>query len=208
MGKGKNNASAYLVLYLIDFKQEVHIYGDFDRDPKAIVFFSNYRENNDATFDFGGKNYVVPKWTVQILKRNLQGSLEVVYSTSNVISEDKLLIPGQNPKISPYRYRVAGNSENIAWIPEPLDPRDPEHDINSHTPVEQLSITKDTTDYLWYFCTNIPLTLDDAKPVTITLKSVTDDWYVWLDNIASSPNGASVSTSLGRGYELSCNYQI
>jgi hypothetical protein len=189
-------------------KQEVHIYGDIDHDPEAIVFFSNYRENNDATFDFGGKNYVVPKWTVQILKKNTQGYLEVLYSTSEVRSEDMIVIPGQIPKSSLYRHKVAGSTTIIAWILEPVDPYDPDHDISSHTPVEQLSITKDTTDYLWYFRTNIPLTLDDAKPATITLKSVTDDWYVWLDNIPSSPNGASVSTSLGKGYELSCKLQF
>lgn len=187
--------------------QEVHIYGDIDHDKKALVIFSNFRENNPATFNFGGLSYIVPKWTVEFLTKSEDGSLKVLFSSSGISNNVSLTttLDRRNPKFTDLRYQIS-NQTRVFWIPETLGIWESNRSKTSPAPLEQLSLTKDRTDYLWYTRSDLEFKTDDVKPIIVSLKSVTDVWYVWVDNVLANPGLLSVSPSLEKPFDVSCKY--
>jgi hypothetical protein len=180
--------------------KEIHIFGDADKDERVLIVLSNYRDKNSATFKFGDKIYLVPKWAVSFYKKNSNGDLELLYSTSQVRKVSSNI--RRDPKLTDLRFKFDNSDVSMQWIDEHIGPRDISRSEVDY-PKEQLSITKDKTDYLWYSLSNISLENHESKNLLVNIKSVTDVWYIWIDNILLFPPAISIPTSLEQPKEIS-----
>jgi hypothetical protein len=185
--------------------KEVHIFGDADNDERVLIVFSNYRDKNSATFSFGDKIYLVPKWAVSFYKKKSDGDLELLYSTSQV--KEVSIDIRRDPKLTDLRFKFDSSDVSMQWIDEHIGPWDLSQSVVDY-PKEQLSITKDKTDYLWYSISNISLDINDFRNVLVNIKSVTDVWYVWIDNKLMFPPTISIPTSLEEPKEISGMHYI
>lgn len=175
--------------------KEIHIFRD------DLIVFSNYRDKNSGIFKFGQKSYIVPKWTVEFYKKKAEGELELLYSTSRI--KIPSILKRRVPEETDLRYTF--NSSDISWIAESIGSWD--STVSNINPVqEQLSITKDKTDYLWYSLKNVSLEISNAQQIVLNLKSVTDVWYLWIDNVLMFPPAISVSAALNAPQEISGKY--
>ena len=178
--------------------KEIHIFGTLDSDSKNLVVFSNYRDKNAGTFIFEDKTYFVPKWTVQFFTKDSdRDGLNLLYSTSQTKAVASL--PKRDPKLSELRYKFS----SIKWLPETIGIWDFSSAKGFNSFQEQLFLTKDQSDYLWYSLSNVRLKINDLEPIILNLKSVTDVWYIWVDNVIMFPNSISIPTSLGSPQEIS-----
>lgn len=185
--------------------KEIHIFGDLEKDERALIIFSNYRDKNSGTFKFGGKHYIVPKWAVEFYKKKSDGDLELLYSTARV--KPVSIEARRETNLTDLRFKLDSSDISMQWIGESIGPwdfsRSKVDDLQ-----EQLSITKDETDYLWYSLSNISLGITHPRQIYVNLKSVTDVWYIWIDNVLMFPPAISVPTSLNEPQEISGNDQI
>eukprot|EP00252_Welwitschia_mirabilis_P002305 TRINITY_DN12214_c0_g3_i3.p1 TRINITY_DN12214_c0_g3~~TRINITY_DN12214_c0_g3_i3.p1 ORF type:complete len:547 (+),score=62.07 TRINITY_DN12214_c0_g3_i3:1134-2774(+) len=118
------------VISSIGHYQQAYMYS---ANGNCAAFLSNFDPNNDAKVLFNNRHYTIPAWSVSILPdcRN------VVYNTAKVgvqTSQMKMVPTGG--------FVWESFSENIASSED-----------GSMTAVgllEQLNITRDNTDYLWY----------------------------------------------------------
>jgi hypothetical protein len=195
--------------------KEIHVYGS-SKDSKAIVFLCNTREQNDATFKFQDELYRIPQWSVSILVKGEDGKFSQIFTTSQVITSlpaafvsnlnittitnpnstltNLSLINTNDPVRSPHRLKL--NHIPIGVIHESVGIWDSSRVNMSEKPMEQVNITKDKTEYMWYTTYQIPLELNDFKPLIVTLKKVTDVWYLWIDGVFASPSGISISSMI------------
>uniref|UniRef100_A0A0A0LYV5 beta-galactosidase n=1 Tax=Cucumis sativus TaxID=3659 RepID=A0A0A0LYV5_CUCSA len=113
-------------------KQEAHVYNT--RSGECAAFLANYDPSTSVRVTFGNHPYDLPPWSVSILP----DCKTVVFNTAKVNA------PSYWPKMTPI--------SSFSW-----------HSYNEETAsayaddtttmaglVEQISITRDATDYLWY----------------------------------------------------------
>ena len=84
------------------------------------------------------------------------------------------------------------NPLKISYIYESFGIWDPSTAIEAKQPFEQLTLTKDKSDSLWYSQSNVEIPVDSDSPVTISIKSVTHIWYAWIDGVLARK---SISTN-------------
>ena len=184
----------------VGWGKEIHIFGDADKDERVLVVFSNYRDKNSGSFKFGDKLYIVPKWAVEFYTKKSDGDLEMLYSTARVKKVSMEL--RREPKLTDLRLKFNSSDVPIQWIEESIGPWNISRSKINY-PQEQLSITKDKTDYLWYSLSNISLKITDPQQIHVNIKSVTDVWYIWIDNVLMFPPAISIPTSLNGPKEIS-----
>ncbi|KAJ3299732.1 Beta-galactosidase 8, partial [Blyttiomyces sp. JEL0837] len=152
---------------------EAHVYGDLDVDDRALVFLSNYNQHEDATIRFRGEAYKLPHWSVSIYDKNSKGKLRLRYQTSqsrdlannNVTTANsgsdmdaetirlrKLAYVRSIPHLTDLVVAVEeGNmimGNKVSWIQEPIGIWDSESVIFSEYPVDQITVTRDSSDYV------------------------------------------------------------
>jgi hypothetical protein len=130
----------------IDSTCEVHVYSE--EASNCIAFLSNWNEKTDCVVnvDEGGvliDSVVVNPWSVTIMKGNDCRSLDIIYNTKTSIAdaepENQLTgIPFEEVSFT----LTSVKGEVIPSINVPI--------VTSPSALEQLSVTKDSTDYLWY----------------------------------------------------------
>ncbi len=130
---------------------ESHKYGNSDDELGCVSFLSNYGTSTSCTFNISGVSFEVPKWSVSIVKNTCSSSSlpvlllntrqDAVAITPNVLTSNKVSNDKTFSEFSVYRESI------------PAKLSDPANTVNSASPLEQLDLTVDKTDYLWYSST-------------------------------------------------------
>jgi hypothetical protein len=137
-------------------KCEMHLYGNFTAHEKFIAFLSNWNSDFEKSCSF----YIselhlsveVPAWSVSVLTGSSVETYDV-YNTKNFIeniTSNKLY-----PTVVEDFVLTALSSAQETVPSTACSEASSESMLCSEIPREQLSVTKDTTDYLWY-TTSIP----------------------------------------------------
>lgn len=122
---------------------EIHRYVASD-DTACISFYSNWGERSSCTFPTKSGSIVVPAWSVSIATGSNGDACEsVVYNTKTSVSKSNEKVYTEVSEI--VLQDVTGSIEPIPSVEHSKAPA-----FTSPTPVEQLRVTKDATDYLWY----------------------------------------------------------
>ncbi|KAL5974513.1 hypothetical protein ACLOJK_031178 [Asimina triloba] len=158
----------------------------------AGCFLANQNERSDATVNFQGNSYSIPAWSVSILP----DCKTVAYNTAKVTNQISMMVKQPN---SVDQNAAAG----LKWVWQDEVIRDALKGqggtFDSPTPLEQLNITGDASDYMWYM-TSLFLTDSDplqGKQVTLRVKTTGQGLYAFF-------NGKLV----GSQYGVAGNYKF
>lgn len=144
---------------------ESHIYRSSNQ---CLAFFSNWGTSDSCTFPLqDGQSTTVPAWSVSIATG--ESCSNVVYNTKT--SAAAIITNQKNYKVIE---EFAIEASNVAVFAESIPSSATEAvkvpQISSDHPVEQLSVTADKTDYLWYSAV-IPQEYSVPTNVTISFSS-------------------------------------
>jgi len=120
-------------------KVEAHIYGDLG-SKDCVAFISNWNEKLEMTVTFNGAKYKIPGWSVSILSE----CKDVVFNSAAITGS----IPKKLDFVMKNMELLTDSDAKKGWISEKIASAVPP--VMFKTPREQLSMTKDLTDYLWY----------------------------------------------------------
>ena len=131
---------------------ETHTYFAAD-SKKCSVWFSNYGEKNECVSDNG---WEIPAWSVSVASGTATatsagsaatscGDLKFLYSTKQ-ISESK---PANKLSAATFDTKIE-NIELVSTVKVPTVDDTGDNVFAFDSPQEQLGMTKDKTDYLWY----------------------------------------------------------
>jgi beta-galactosidase len=137
--------------------QSAYVYG-------GLVFLCNDDPEAAATVAYGGASYTLAPRSVQLLSGGA-----VVFNSALVFPEDvvgRVMRPG-----------VASLSAWSQWS-EPLPAARPDAPVRVASPVEQLQLTRDESDYCWY---SASLTAASGGPAELTLTAAADYMYIYID---------------------------
>uniref|UniRef100_A0A0A0LWT7 beta-galactosidase n=1 Tax=Cucumis sativus TaxID=3659 RepID=A0A0A0LWT7_CUCSA len=112
--------------------QEAHVFKT--RSGSCAAFLANYDASSSATVTFGNNQYDLPPWSVSILP----DCKSVIFNTAKVGA------PTSQPKMTPV--------SSFSWLSynEETASAYTEDTTTMAGLVEQISVTRDSTDYLWY----------------------------------------------------------
>ncbi|KAM1108418.1 hypothetical protein PS1_005026 [Malus domestica] len=120
---------------------EAHIYHKTSNECAA--FLANYDSSSDANVTFNGNIYFLPAWSVSILP----DCKNVIFNTAKVVSQRNI---GHSPfALTPGVHDFILEPASWSWYKERVGT----WSNNSFTDsglLEQISTTKDVSDYLWY----------------------------------------------------------
>jgi hypothetical protein len=136
---------------------EVHVYqsqgegqgeGQGGEGSNCVAFLSNWDERNSCVVDLNEAGLLIASeevspWSVTIMTGDSCQSLATIYNTKASVAEAQ---PENQLNGLPFTEvtftvtSVTGEAIPSAGVPV----------VKSPTPLEQLSVTKDSTDYLWY----------------------------------------------------------
>ncbi|CAI0380296.1 unnamed protein product, partial [Linum tenue] len=191
--------------------QEAHVY---ENQSWCAAFLANIDEHKTVTVSFRGQSYVLPPWSVSVLP----DCKNVVFNTAKVTAQTsiksvELALP-MAPGISSPRQSVAeeGSLMSGSWlvVKEPITIWS-ENNFTTKGILEHLNVTKDQSDYLWYF-TRLYVSDDDVafwaeNQVTpaITIDSMRDVLRIFINGqLTGSTTGKWVKVSqpvkLQKGY--------
>ncbi|XP_018480530.2 beta-galactosidase 12 isoform X1 [Raphanus sativus] len=117
-------------------KLEAHVYKS---KSSCAAFLSNYNNISAARVSFGGSTYDLPPWSISILP----DCKTEYYNTAKV----QVRTPSIHMKMVPTNTQLSWGSYNEE-IPSPYDSNN--GTFAKEGLVEQISMTRDKTDYLWY----------------------------------------------------------
>ncbi|KAN0039975.1 hypothetical protein ACTA71_011857 [Dictyostelium dimigraforme] len=176
---------------------EVHQYGS------NLSFITNFGINSSSPdiIQWMNQTYTIQPWSVLIIYNN-----EILFDTSfippntlfnnNTINNFKPInnVIQSIVEISDFHLNNYNNNKKDNENVDSSNSNDSGNSINSISPIEQLLITKDTSDYCWY-STNITTTsssYNDKGNLFLTISEFYDYVHVFIDNeyqgSASSPS--------------------
>ncbi|KAJ2078169.1 hypothetical protein H4R24_004673 [Coemansia sp. RSA 988] len=140
----KNNAPEPIRM-ADDPSANAYVYGKLG-SHMYLAFLVNSDSSRDITVEFDGLKTILPRWSVSIVRSlgQAQKQPELLYNTAKPSEQVKRAQehPAKFEKIS-----TGLKTNEIRWRPLRTTGR---NTVKSNRPAEQLSITDDRTDYLWY----------------------------------------------------------
>ncbi|KAL8200416.1 hypothetical protein R6Q57_011755 [Mikania cordata] len=126
--------SAEPVIASLGSLQQAHVFSP--KSGPCAAFLANYDPNNAATVMFNNKHYTLPSWSISILP----DCDNVVFNTADIGVQLTQL------EMSP------NDSNMFSWeiFTEDLTVSDESSTFTATGLLEQINVTRDTTDYLWY----------------------------------------------------------
>ncbi|XP_076899289.1 beta-galactosidase 3-like [Bidens hawaiensis] len=114
--------------------QQAHVFSP--KSGPCAAFLSNYDPSNAAKVTFNNKHYTLPPWSISILP----DCNNVIFNTANVEVE------------STQMEMLLSDSNMFSWemYTEDLTVSDESSSFTASGLLEQINITRDTSDYLWY----------------------------------------------------------
>ncbi|KAL2630274.1 hypothetical protein R1flu_014960 [Riccia fluitans] len=175
---------------------EAHVYGDgngnsleefISSSTVCAAFLSNSGTSAPATVEFNGSSYELPAWSVSILPN----CKNVVFNTAKVGTQTAVKkmtqIKGAG---SDGQHSLAVGSGWESWQ-EPVS-KWGETITHSGGFLDQLNLTKATSDYLWI---TTSVKVSTASTVTLRLNGVKDTVHIFVNGAyAGSPTDISVPT--------------
>ncbi|KAK6268846.1 hypothetical protein QUC31_013006 [Theobroma cacao] len=141
---------------------EAHIYYKSSNDCAA--FLANYDSNLDANVTFNGNLYFLPAWSVSILP----DCKNVIFNTAKVVSQRNFGDNSFAQTTTVNQFSLSASS--WSWYNE--EPGVWGNNLFTESRLlEQISTTKDTSDYLWY-TTSINIMPDQSKEVFLLIESL------------------------------------
>ncbi|XP_021749279.1 beta-galactosidase 9-like [Chenopodium quinoa] len=145
--------------------QEAHVYhkrgnrrravsesGDEDR---CSAFLANINQHNVASVHFQGRVYTLPPWSVSILPdcRNVAYNTAKIGAQTSVKELEPNALPFSNTQVVQnllYQDGASYISENWVTVNEPVGVWS-DNNFTVKGILDHLNVTKDSSDYLWYF---------------------------------------------------------
>lgn len=140
--------------------QEAHVFSS--SSGKCAAFLANYDTQGSAKVTFSGTQYELPPWSVSILP----DCKKEVYNTARVSA------PRYHAKMLP----VSGFSWQ-SYIDE-TPSADDDSTFSGSGLYEQLNVTRDNSDYLWYMT---DVTVKSAEEPTLTVMSAGHTLHVFVN---------------------------
>ncbi|HWI66108.1 MAG TPA: beta-galactosidase [Symbiobacteriaceae bacterium] len=148
----------------------------FDHGP--LNFLCNDDPDHDATLLWEGNQYLLPPKSVTIFAEG-----RFVLNTADMVT---------GAEIARTMVPVSEEPLAFAWRAEPL-PADRASGLVVEQPVEQLTLTRDESDYCWYTTRfTVP-----GGPGTLTLQSVADYVYIYVDGRPAAVSAEPLSENRG-----------
>ena len=154
---------------------ETHFYGNTTSfENMFIVFLSNWGSSLSCTFHVAHQDFEVPPWSVSILQGKPDSSVSV-FNTKTYVNEITPNIRKFTPIDSTKLDLIGSKRELIPTTCSDVHHISSSRCILAPQPLEQLSVTKDSSDYLWY-STSIPFKAlspmeDGTYSVTVSFTS-------------------------------------
>ncbi|KAK0583000.1 hypothetical protein LWI29_032174 [Acer saccharum] len=175
--------------------RQAHVFSS--ESGHCAAFLSNYNRNSTLRVTFNRKHYDLPPWSISILP----DCKNVVFNTANVKT--------QTSRVQMLPKKVDFHS----WETFNEDIFSSEDDDDSTITVsgllEQLNITRDTSDYLWY-STSVDISssepfLNGSKHFTLTVQSRGHAMHVFVNGHFS---GSAFGTRRVRAFTFTGNVQL
>ncbi|KAF3435751.1 hypothetical protein FNV43_RR22843 [Rhamnella rubrinervis] len=149
--------------------EEAHVYSSNSGDCAA--FLANYNPKSSTTMTFNGIQYKLPAWSISILP----DCKNVVFNTAKVgVQTSKTQMLPTNSELHSWEM----SNEDISSV-------DDETKTTVTGLLEQLNITRDSSDYLWYSTSvDIPSSesfLHGGQHPTLTVQSAGDAMHVFVN---------------------------
>ncbi|KAJ1943213.1 hypothetical protein FBU59_002980, partial [Linderina macrospora] len=160
-----------------DRNVNAHVYGT---DDEYFAFLVNANAKTNVSATFRGQNYDLHRWSVTLVKKDKDKQPAILYNTAKPSKAvrraqhhpaDFEEIPGTDGllRLDDMRVRTVGlpDSDDMTY--------------RGQTPHEQITLTKDTSDYLWYRAeVKIPESCRKEKNAKIVLQDAGDLVYAYL----------------------------
>lgn len=136
----------------------------FGTGNDAVAFISNLDSQNSQSVPYKGQNFMLPKWSISIVKGNVE-----------IFNSAKVSVQATSPSYNAIAYVTSAKS-----LPETKGIWDVSSAITAQSPREQFSTTKDSSDYLWYSTkVVIPKT---AQQISVSFQNIGEIYSVYLDD--------------------------
>jgi beta-galactosidase len=154
----------------------------YTQGETELVFLCNDSKDKSADVSYGGRDYRLPPQSVIILDGE-----QVVFNSAFVAPENV---------ITRHMLPIHVPLNNMAWWGEPLPEQRPHlhSDLCVPQPVEQLSLTKDRSDYCWYSTT---FTVSESEGV-LTFTRAADVLHVFVDGVLAATTPTPIREERGR----------
>ncbi|ONK79791.1 uncharacterized protein A4U43_C01F10110 [Asparagus officinalis] len=135
----------------------------------SACFLSNEGNSTDATFDYEGKSYFLPAWSVSILA----DCKEEIYNTAKVDTQTTVKV--KKPNLAEDESKLTWS-----WAPEILtnQVKGKNPSLKANKLLEQVKTTADASDYLWYI-TSVD-NLQEGK-MTLRVNTTGHGLYVFVN---------------------------
>ncbi|XP_041010238.1 beta-galactosidase 3-like [Juglans microcarpa x Juglans regia] len=162
--------------------EKAHVFSSESGDCAA--FLSNYNPKSAARVTFNSKHYKLPPWSISILP----DCKNAVFNTAKVRVQTSQM------------QMLPTNVELLSWdtFHEDISSADDGSTISVFGLLEQLNVTRDTSDYLWY-TTSVDISssesfLRQGKLPTLTVQSTGHAMHVFINgHLAGSAFGTQES---------------
>ncbi|KAI9193696.1 uncharacterized protein BJ171DRAFT_524274 [Polychytrium aggregatum] len=178
--------------------QEAHVYSD--EHGNTMAFLSNTDTKREASVEFEGQPFHLPPWSVTVVtRRSGEADFAVRYSTAKLssVSQNLAWIQAHStsntsqivkPSVAGYiaeRIGIWNTSETV---------------LSTSGPLEQIRLTWDQTDHLWYVAN---VTLSSDAPGELKIDGLEDQASVFLDGrLAARVQGSRLSDDGNRAESL------
>ncbi|KAJ7563919.1 hypothetical protein O6H91_03G130300 [Diphasiastrum complanatum] len=171
--------------------QEAHVYSN--GSSICAAFLANTDSGASATVTYNGQTYELPAWSVSILP----GCKQVVYNTAKVNAQTSVVTMTHQDIAAPSKilnskgrqYEKSTSSVEWQYYLEPVGVWS-NTTIESNGLLEQISTTKDQTDYLWY-TTSVQGNQADSMSAQgkLFIESMRDVMHIFINGVlAGSAN--------------------
>ncbi|KAL1180420.1 hypothetical protein V6Z11_A03G229700 [Gossypium hirsutum] len=173
--------------------EKAHVF--YSESGGCAAFLSNYNLRSNAKVTFNNMHYNLPRWSISILP----DCQNVVFNTAKV-----------GPKASRVQM-VPTNVKIESWetFNEDVHSVDDESSMTVKGLLEQLNITRDTSDYLWY-TTSVRISSSESflrkgTPLTLSIQTAGHGIHVFINGQLS---GSAFGTQQKRKFSFTKNINL
>ncbi|XP_031273825.1 beta-galactosidase 3-like [Pistacia vera] len=173
--------------------EQAHVFSS--KSGGCAAFLSNFNSESTATVTFNNKHFKLPPWSISILP----DCKNAVFNTANVRSQ------ASNAQMLPTNVKL------VSWetFNEDIFSAEDDSTITVSGLLEQLNITRDTSDYLWY-STNVDIGSSESflrgdQQPTLTVGSRGHALHVFVNGQLS---GSASGTRENRRFTFTGNVNL
>ncbi|KAK8529960.1 hypothetical protein V6N12_060723 [Hibiscus sabdariffa] len=159
--------------------EQAHVFSS--KSGGCVAFLSNYNLRSNARVTFNNMHYELPRWSISILP----DCQNVVFNTAKVgIEASRIQMVPTDVKL-----------ESWETFNEDVHPVDDKSPVTVSGLLEQLNMTRDTSDYLWY----------TTRPLGLSVQSAGHGIHVFINGQLS---GSAFGTRQNRRFSFTVNINL